>query len=612
MRHSASLLASLEGMSRATFLIARELAQNSRTGLTTRFLSKKLDMPQEEIEYLVDVHPKLLYTDLTRIRLVPEGPQAVKRILEGLESHGDVEALRQFIRSLSDINLQALEERLELDDGLSKKEIAERAVQRIYRHPDSVLDYLATGDFSERAREIFDGIWQSHDGIQPVSQIYAVHRCSEFEVEKALTELFQGCACFELFRFDGEQRLVRAAALLKEVRDYLRHTKHVVPDAVPELEPIKSGVEITHLEDIGFSEAVCRVTAAVAARPARVRNDGELFREDRRRLEQVRSDEEEPSLSTCLWAAEGLGWIARVDNTLRAGDVDVLLGVDRMRRHQMLYEWLTSQSDIAPARGLLERAQEELHPGTWYSVMDFISRVQDFMDGSDAPLLQQRGSAYEYQVPGSGGRLETRLARLLEERFCWLGVIDRGYAGGEPCFRITPLGQALLSGSLPAELCEQYPARTGGIVVQPNYEVAAALEDMDPLLTIPLDTFAVRVSESPVTVYKLTRESFVRAMQQGHSPDVFIAFLLSNNRGPLPENVLTTLKDWRGTAKQVRLRTCQVLESDDPLVIAELAHQQQWRKYLSAVEPQKTLRYQGITKAALKAALEKEGYIVHQ
>ena len=50
MRHSASLLASLEGMSRATFLIAKELSQNSRAGLTPRFLAKKLDVPIEEIE----------------------------------------------------------------------------------------------------------------------------------------------------------------------------------------------------------------------------------------------------------------------------------------------------------------------------------------------------------------------------------------------------------------------------------------------------------------------------------------------------------------------------------------------------------------------------------
>lgn len=610
MRHSASLLASLEGMSRATFLIARELAQNSRTGLTPRFLARKLDLPMEEVEYLVDIHPKLLYTDLTRIRLVPEGHGVIKRILEGLESHGDVASLRQHIRGLSDISLQALEERLGLEDGLSKREIAEQAIRQIYHYPESVLDYLAGGDFSERALEVFDGIWQSRDGIQSVSQIYAVHRCSEFEIEKALTELFQGCACFELFRFDGEQRLVRAAALLKEVRDYRRQSNALAPDAPLRLTPVH-GVESESEEALSFSDIACRLTASIAAHPVRLRNDGELFREDRRRLEQIRSEEEEPSLNTCLWAAEGLGWITRVDNTLRAGDVEALLALDRLHRHQRLYRWFTSQSDLAPARSLLERAAEELQRDAWYTVVDFINHARAFSSDSDAPQLQQRGSGFEYLTPGSGSLLETRLARLLEESFFWLGVIARGFSGGEPCFRITPLGRALLSGTLPADLRERYPARTGGVVVQPNYEVAADLKDMDPLLTMPLDTFALRVSESPVTVFKLTRESFVRAMQQGHSPEVFITFLLNNNRGPLPENVLKTLGDWCGTAKQVRLRTCHVVESDDPLVIAELEHQRQWSGYLTAIDPQKTLRFRGISKAELQSALEKEGYIVN-
>ncbi len=611
MRHSASLLASLEGMSRAAFLIARELSQNSRTGLTPRFLARKLDMPVEEVEYLVDIHPKLLYTDLTRIRLVPEGHGAVKRILEGLESHGDIAALRLHIRNLSDIHLQSLEERLGLEDGPSKKEIAEQAVERIYRHPDSVLHYLAAGEFSERAREVFDSLWQSRDGIQPVSQIYAIHRCPEYEVEKALSELFQGCACFELFRFDGEQRLVRAAALLKELRDYRRQSHVLTPDVLPQLMPVRDQVELEAEAELAFSDAVCRLTASIAAHPVRLRNDGELFQEDRRRLEQIRSEEEEPSLNTCLWAAEGLGWIVRVDNTLRAGDMESLLTVDRLHRHQMLYAWFTSQSDLVPVRLLLERASEELLPNAWYSVMEFIGGAGVFINGGDTPQLHQRGSGYEYLAPGAQSLLETRLARLLEESFYWLGVIARGYAGGEPCFRVTPLGRALFSGTLPAGLHERYPTRTGGIVVQPNYEVAADLKMMDPLLTVPLDTFALRVSESPVTVYKLTRESFVRAMQQGHSPEAFIAFLLNNNRGALPENVLTTLGDWCGTAKQVRICTFHVLESDDPLVIAELEHQRQWSRYLMPMDPQKTLRYRGISKAELKAALEKEGYIVN-
>ena len=92
MRHIASMVASMEGVGRPVYRIAWELSQNSRSGLTTRFLAKKLEVPEEEVEYLVDVNHHLLFTDLTKIKLASEGHSAVKRISEGLENLGDVPA----------------------------------------------------------------------------------------------------------------------------------------------------------------------------------------------------------------------------------------------------------------------------------------------------------------------------------------------------------------------------------------------------------------------------------------------------------------------------------------------------------------------------------------
>ena len=82
MRQRASIITAMEGMARPVFQIAKELSLNSRAGLTSRFLSKKLELPQEEVEYLVDINHKLLYLDITKIKLPPEGINAVKRIVE--------------------------------------------------------------------------------------------------------------------------------------------------------------------------------------------------------------------------------------------------------------------------------------------------------------------------------------------------------------------------------------------------------------------------------------------------------------------------------------------------------------------------------------------------
>lgn len=610
MRHRASLLASMEGISRATFLIAKELSQNSRSGLTARFLSKKLELSIEEVEYLVDVNHKLLYTDLTKIRLAPEGFHAVKRIMEGLESHGDVTALQQRIRNLPDQDLQRLEERLDLEDVPSKKELFEKTLQKVYRNPDSVLNYVASQDFSTCAREVFDILWQSKDGVVTVSQLYAVHGGAEYEIEQAMWELFQGCACFELFRFDAENRLMRVASLLKEIRDFVKSNKPLSGDRTRKLKPVKGEIEDIASKELGFSETICRLTASIAARPARLRNDGELFLEDKRRLDKICEEEEDSLLGTYLWVAEGLGWLGRVDNTLRAGALEEIAGMNRIKRHRLVYDWLAGQETEAKTRTLLEAAFEEMKVGAWYRVMDFLEYAKTVTDQSDAPELKHVGAHSQYVAPSASAKVETRLARILEETYFWAGIIDRGYIEGESCFRISPIGDAMLRDAEPAALTARYPEHQGSFVVQPNYEIVAAVKDMDPLMTVPLESFAERVSVSQVMVYRLTRDTFLRAMQEGRNPDVFIDFLLNNSRDPLPENVLVTLKDWRGGAKQVRLRTWHVLESDDPLVIAELEHHRRWRERLNTIDAHKAIRYQGMTKAELKRALEKDGYIV--
>jgi len=610
MRHRASLLASMEGISRATFLIAKELSQNSRSGLTSRFLSKKLDLSIEEVEYLVDVNHKLLYTDLTKVRLAPEGFHAVKRILEGLESHGDVTALQQRIRNLPDQDLQRLEERLDLEETPSKKELFEQALSKIYRNPDSVLNYVASREFSTCAREIFDILWQSRDGVMTISQLYALHGGAEYEIEQAMWELFQGCACFELFRFDAENRLMRVAALLKEIRDFKKAGKPLAADRSGKIKPVKGEIEDVFSKGLCFSETICRLTAAIAARMVRLRNDGELFLEDKRRLDKICNDDENSLLNTYLWVAEGLGWIARVDNTLRSGALEEIAGMSRVKRHRLVCDWLTGQETEGKTRLLLETAFEEMKVESWYRVMDFLDYAKTITDQSDAPELKRVGAHSEYIAPSASGNVETRLARALEETYFWSGIIDRGHKDGEPCFRISPLGDAMIRDAEPVSLSERYPEHKGSFVVQPNYEIVAAVKDMDPLMTVPLESFAERVSVSHVMVYRLTRDSFLRAMQEGRNADIFIDFLLNNSREPLPENVLVTLKDWRGGAKQVRLRTWHVIEADDPLVIAELEHHRRWREKLNTIDIHKAIRYQGMSRAEIKRALEKDGYIV--
>ncbi|MFP4501751.1 MAG: helicase-associated domain-containing protein [Candidatus Hydrogenedentota bacterium] len=610
MRHGVSLLVSLEGMSRAAFQIASELANNSRSGLTVRFLAKKLEMPEEEIEYLLDVYPRLMFTDLTKVKLVPEGQSVIRRIHEGLEHRGDVPALFKRARKLEAHEFRRLEEQVGVEQPAAKKAVAEELIARYYTHPDSLVSYVATRGFSQMARELFDILWQSSDGIMPVSQLRVAHGGPEFELEQALYELFRGFAAFELFRFDGEDRLVRVVGLLSELRQW-RESNTNTRHKNPMLKAVKNGPERGRDFQLSMSDTLCRLVAAIAAKPARLRGDGDLFREDRRRLSEIVPEEAEPSLSTCLWAAQGLGWLAQVDNELRAGELEALLEVDRVGRQHTLYEWFMTQGDEGVSRRIVGELIDDLKPDSWYGVLDLAHYAMHRLAEDEQPTLKQSGGHWRYMSPTASGQWETRLVRSFEESFYWLGLVELCEEDGETLLRLTRVGHAFIGKENLDALRASYPRRKGEFVVQPNFDIVVPTEEMDPLLTVPLDQFAERVSTGSATVYHVNKNSFTQAIQEGHDGDAFVHFLVRHNRnGELPLNVSHTLEDWRGAMKRVRLRTLHVLESDDPLVVAELMHCKRFNKKLAPLAPGKTLTYKGISKGELTKELEKDGFIV--
>jgi len=610
MRHAASLLAAMEGISRSAFRIARELANNSRSGLTVRFLSKKLEIPDEEIEYLVDINHRFLFVDLTKIKIAAEGANAVRRIMRGLENHGDVPSIFRNVKSLSAQEFRALEETAGLDGPLAKKAAAEEIIARCYYQPDSVVSYVATRNFSPTARELFDIVWHSKEGIMPVSKIRALHGGIEYEVEQGLSELFDGLALFEMFRFDVEDRLVRAAGLLSETRQW-RDASAVRTDAKTRLRPHKNSPAVVESQGVGFSDRICRLVAAIAAKPARLRGDGELFREDRKRLSEIVGEEVEPSLNTCLWVAQGVGWLARVDNELRAGRLDTLLKLDRVARHRIIADWMLAADKEAMPRHLLAGLVEAIRPGAWYGTVDVVRHAMAARADEEQPVLKCMGGHWQYVSPGASAHSERSVVRAFEETLLWLGMVDRAEDNGDSLFRLTELGVGLLAETTPPHLTAAFPKHKAEIVVQPNFDIVVPSQDMDPLLTVPLDQFAERASTGKATVYHLSKESFTRAIQEGHDGDSFVQYLLAHNRGDrFPSNVMTTLEDWRGGIKRVRLRTVQVLECEDVLIMADLLHRRKFKKLFSPIDPHKVTAYTKISKAELIKQLEKDGFIV--
>ncbi len=610
MRHGANMLAAMEGISRPVFRITKELTQNSRSGLTVRFLSKKLELPEEEVEYLVELNHDFLYTDLTKIRLVPEGFPAVKRISDGLENLGDVPSLYRGIKSLSPHDFRRLEEQLDIDRPGAKKAVAEELILQVYCQPDSIVEYVAARGFSTKAREVFDIVWQLPGGLMPVSKIRAAWGGTAYDVEQALWELVRGLALFEMFRFDAEDRLIRVAGLLSEIRQW-REESNKNQKKRKTLKTTRSAPAEPESRDLEFSDAVCRLVASMAAKAARLRGDGELFREDQRRLSDIVPEDAEPSLATCLWAAQGLGWIARVDNELKAGPLEELLPLSRYDRHRLLFNWLMTTGNEGESRRILSSVLDELKGGAWCTVMECVKFVSRAQEENAQFVLKAQGGHYRYVSPTAASGAEKTLARSIEETLAWLGVVEKSSDGLDTYFRVTNLGRSLLSDVGHEAMRAEFAKRAGEIIVQPNFDIVVPTQDMDPLLVVPLDQFAVRQSTGRATVYHLGKESFTEALQEGHDGDAFVSFLLAHNRGgTLPSNVMMTLDDWRGGLRRVRIKTIQVIEADDSLVMADLMHRRKFAKFFTPIDSQRTIGYGKVTKAELAKQLEKDGFIV--
>ena len=607
MRHRATLLTELEGFNRYAFRVAQELCHNSRSGLTVRFLAKKLDLPQEEIEYLLDVHTNLFFTDLTKVKLVTEGTALVRRIEEGLENRGDAASIPSYVKRLDPHSYRVLEDRFGLEDAITKKALGERVLNECYRHPDSIVEYVASRDFSSTAQEIFDIVWQSEEGVMSVSAIQAIHGGSEQAVEQGLWELFSGLALFEMFRFDSEDRLKRVAGLLTEIRKWRAHG-HKAPGRTPKLKPLTGKANNIDARGLSFSQSIAAVVAAIAAKPVRIRSDAELWREDYRRLAEIVEDGSDPSLRTCLWAAQGLGWIAQVDNELRVANFDELQGLSRLERHCLVFDWMTGRSADPGVRHLAARLLDAAAPGAWYAVNDFVAHVMAHQMEEERPVLRVHNGQYQYVTPGA----ERGIVRALEESLHWLGVVDRAEAGGDTLFRLTELGAWLLGEDRGRIEPPAVDGHHSEIVVQPNFDIVVMSRDADPLALAPLERFAERKGFGAAAVYHLSKSSFTRGVQEGHDVDAFFDFLLKHNReDTLPANVLSTLETWRGGMKQVRIRTLHVIEAEDPIVMAELRSRRALGEHIQSIDSQRTAAFSKIGKKELIKRLEKEGFVVN-
>lgn len=146
----------------------------------------------------------------------------------------------------------------------------------------------------------------------------------------------------------------------------------------------------------------------------------------------------------------------------------------------------------------------------------------------------------------------------------WLGLVDAAGTERLDMFRLNALGAYLLQDAP----LDSEPAPEP-LVVQGTFEVICP-----PGATLwahyQLGRIAEPVSDEAAAVYRLTRRSVLRAVEQGMTPEGIVGFLTENGRAPVPQGVASYIFEWSGQAGRLKLEEAALLRADDPLRLAEL------------------------------------------
>ncbi len=159
-------------------------------------------------------------------------------------------------------------------------------------------------------------------------------------------------------------------------------------------------------------------------------------------------------------------------------------------------------------------------------------------------------------------------ANALLGTLAYLGLVERGHtepgSSPRPCFRLTPLGQAVFGA--PEQRPREAPPEAKFLTVQPNHEVQVYLDDADASAVWPLAQMAERTSRpgGRVQTFALTRASVYRALESGLRVDRIEQFLREHSRTGLADNVAQSLREWGRKREALVLRSGLTLGTCPP------------------------------------------------
>jgi len=215
-------------------------------------------------------------------------------------------------------------------------------------------------------------------------------------------------------------------------------------------------------------------------------------------------------------------------------------------------------------RGALSAAFLAVPGGELVSANDFIhyhARERNPFLGPDGPLIP--ANHYWRATPHTAEGWENAwggvLLGFLATRLVPLGCATLAESGkGDVAFGLTGAGRYLLGETDDFEI----PVEPGGeVVVQPDFEIIFLAPA--PHAEAELGRIADRTGAGVGALFRLTRASVLRAVEQGMSADRVLGVLQSTSGGKVPANVARQVRDWAQSARTVHVATAVLVDCPD-------------------------------------------------
>lgn len=249
---------------------------------------------------------------------------------------------------------------------------------------------------------------------------------------------------------------------------------------------------------------------------------------------------------------------------------------------------------------------EQMPEGSWISIRRIVEQLRDA--GVGATEVKSGGNSRETD---QAERLLSWVAPLAAWGWAETGSAEDGSTLFRWIRKPLPLGT---DKDLPdvgfngTQAASDNPTGGGGrLFVQPDFELIVP-PDCSYRARWELEMIAERVRHEHIAVYRMTRETVVRALDHGRTANGILQFLEAHAKYEVPDNIRAAIAQWGEQQSQLRVETVTVLRFRDKATAGTVLRNDRIAPLLAEALGPAAWVVRADKAAELRALLERSGY----